>query len=165
MVEMLSTLKPMKAMKAMKAAVMKKPAVQKKPSAVVEECNVLKVHFQWGKKPLELIMFHFDGNPTMEEFHDGVCAASDQVHLNEVELNVSRECASFFNSKQEPLDRTKTVKDLNLKNKDVVGVLVEEHIIHGHMVFDVPDTMAEAVPEVKIVTEAKHGMPQPSGTF
>ena len=135
--------------------------LETKPAAKEKEIFHLKVHFKWGEKKTEHIKFHFDDNPkdvTLNMVHDGVCEVNDKIDLSPEQMAVSLQCASFYNSKQEQLDGSKSVEQSGLKCGDVLGILVEKHVIHGHIVMDVE---TEEAPKPKFQPDSKHGMIPP----
>ena len=135
--------------------------VMKKPVAKEKEMFHLKVHFKYQEQAIELMKFHFDDDPkdvTLEMVHDGVCEVSDKIDLSPEQMAVSLQCASFYNSKQEQLDGSKSVEQSGLKCGDVLGILVEKHVIHGHIVMDVE---TEEAPKPKFQPDSKHGMIPP----
>ena len=162
MAEMLSTLKPMKAMKAMKAAVMKKPAATKKPKdydikvkmcikngnsgevVEIEDCVV-------GSEmtPVDTLQTH------LWDFYDWEDEAEMEVVMLTAVANTT------FTVNGAVVDGKTRFRDLVKEGDQVVMKTKKFKILAGAVM----DSMAEAVPEVKIEKEAKHGMPPPTGTF
>ena len=173
-------------MKAMK--VMKKPSTMKKPAAAKADVFKLQVTTYKGAEKVENFNVLIGGTKQDIKGKTIMCLPADctigellrgTMEMHDMDDYEEAKQAVIFNHTHVEIDNWNydpAVDDALLVLRDLTkddgvvkftfpAALNPAWLEEARMEFGNEDTMAEAVPEVKIVTEAKHSMPPPTGTF